>query len=92
MTSVMTMDDVCIVFFECTTKESTLLVPQVVLLDEFYFGQFQIGICLVDFEVKMDGKVSFWICVFLKGFFFNTMVTNRFFILFVPICISFLFY
>jgi hypothetical protein len=59
MTSVMTMDDICIVFFECTTKESTLLVPEVVLLDELYFGQFQIGICLVDSEVKMDGKMFF---------------------------------
>lgn len=55
-----------------------------------WIGQFQASNCLVHSQVKTHGMVYFWICVFFKFFFSNTIFKRRFWILtnLHPICLQ----
>jgi hypothetical protein len=60
---------------------------------ELSFGQFQIGICLVNSQVKRNGTESFQVSDFSEFFFSlpNTIVMSRFSLPCAPICTSVLF-
>jgi hypothetical protein len=60
---------------------------------ELSFGQFQIGICLVNSQVKRNGNESFQVSDISEFLFSfpNTIVMSRFSLPFAPICTSVLF-